>query len=61
VKITALKRWDNGLLDIQSDGPLLADTYFGAFWACSLGGILEQFGWFGGMLEEFVREKHRSG
>ena len=44
----------NCLLDIQSDGPLLADTYFGAFWACSLGGILEQFGWFGGMLEEFV-------
>ena len=29
--------------------------------ACSLGGILEEFGWFGGMLEEFVREKHCSG
>jgi len=27
----------------------------------SLGGILEEFGWFGGMLEEFVREKHCSG
>jgi len=25
------------------------------------GGILEEFGWFGGMLEEFVREKHCSG
>ena len=33
------------------------DTYR----ACSLGGILEEFGWFGGMLEEFVREKHCSG
>ena len=30
-------------------------------WACSLGGILEEFGWFEGMLEEFVREKHYSG
>ena len=29
--------------------------------ACSLGGILEEFGWFGGMLEEFVREKHCFG
>jgi len=26
-----------------------------------LGGILEEFGWFGGMLEEFVREKYCSG
>jgi len=26
------------------------------------GGVrLEEFGWFGGMLEEFVREKHCSG
>jgi len=30
------------------------------FWACSLGGILEEFGWFGRMLEEFEREKHYS-
>ena len=30
-------------------------------WACSLGGILKEFGWFGGMLEEFMREKHCSG
>jgi len=30
-------------------------------WACSLGGILEEFAWFGGMLEEFMREKHCSG
>jgi len=27
---------------------------------CSAGGILEEFGWSGGMLEEFVREKHYS-
>jgi len=30
-------------------------------WVCSLGGILEEFGWFEEMLEEFVREKHCSG
>jgi len=35
--------------------------FWGHKWACSLGGILEEFGWFGGMLEEFVREKHCSG
>ena len=29
--------------------------------ACSLGGILEEFRWFGRMLEEFVREKYCSG
>jgi len=29
--------------------------------ACSLGGILEEFGWFRGMLEKFVGEKHCSG
>jgi len=27
----------------------------------TLGGILEEFGWFGGMLEDFVREKYCSG
>ena len=27
-----------------------------ALWLCSLREILEEFGWFGGMLEEFVRE-----
>jgi len=30
-------------------------------WACLLGGILEEFRRFGGMLEEFVRGKHGSG
>jgi len=30
-------------------------------WACSFGGIVEEFGWFGGILEEFVREKYCSG
>ena len=31
------------------------------YWARSLGGILEEFGWFEGMLEEFMREKHCFG
>ena len=30
-------------------------------WACSLRGILKKFGWFGGILKEFVREKHYFG
>jgi len=32
-----------------------------SLWACSLGGIPKEFGWFGGMLEEFMREKYCSG
>ncbi|XP_066355756.1 early nodulin-like protein 1 [Miscanthus floridulus] len=30
-------------------------------WGCSAALVLEEFGWFGGILEEFVREKHCSG
>ena len=37
---------------------LLTERSCDGVWACSLGGILEEFGWFGGMLEKFVREKH---
>jgi len=28
---------------------------------CSVGGILEEFGWFEGILKEFVREKYYFG
>ena len=34
--------------------------YAGSIRVCSLGEILEEFGWFGGMLEESVREKYYS-
>jgi len=33
-------------------------TYIARYWPRSDGMVPEEFGWFGGILEEFVREKH---
>jgi len=45
---------------LTSNDSLRSSCFF-TLRACSLGEILEEFRWFGEMLEEFVRVKHCSG
>ena len=39
----------------------LVDQWMDGLLGCSTGTVVEKFGWFEGILEEFVREKYYSG